>query len=215
MTRAISGSARGSAARRSWRASGDERASLLAAGVLEAEAVLAIADNDHENLQFALTARDLNPNVRIVLRQFNRALGRKIEQNLTDCSVVSLSSHSAATYASAAVDPACFFGLQFPDIDGPLVGFFERSGSEAELARSTPADIGAAPAAARRRARRQLDVLARSSGRRRRNARALRSGAASLRDGRQGSSAAAHAAFLLRRSVTRCCISTRWSAGSW
>ena len=119
----------------------DERASLAEAGILEATALLAIADDDHANLQCALAARDLNPGVRLVLRQFNRTLARKIEQNLSDCSVVSLSSHSAATYASAAVDPACYFGVQFPDIDGPLVGFFERSGSDPELAGLSPDQI--------------------------------------------------------------------------
>lgn len=121
----------------------DEAASLREAGIGEAAAILAIAGDDNDNLQVALAARDLNPAVRVVLRQFNRSLGRKIEQNLSDCSVVSLSSHAAATYASAAVDPTCFFGVQFPDIDGRLVGFFKRSGTEPGLARRSPAQIEA------------------------------------------------------------------------
>lgn len=102
---------------------GDERDALLRAGVREAAVVMALTDDDHLNLRYVLGARDLCSNVRIVLRQFNRTLGRKIETNLRDCSVRSLSSLSAATYASAAVDPACFAGLLFPDIDGPLYGF--------------------------------------------------------------------------------------------
>jgi hypothetical protein len=78
------------------------------------------------NLYAALLARDANPRIRIVLRQFNRTLGHKIEQNLPNCSVLSLAWHSAATYAAAALDPACFRGLQFPEPDGPLTGFATR-----------------------------------------------------------------------------------------
>ncbi|MGH7094937.1 MAG: hypothetical protein ACREFB_15570, partial [Stellaceae bacterium] len=74
----------------------------------------------------ALRARDANPKIRIVLRQFNRTLARKIEQNLADCSVVSLAWQSAATYAAVALDPTCFRGLQFPEPDGPLTGFATR-----------------------------------------------------------------------------------------
>jgi len=113
--------------------SGDDREALLLAGILEANVIIAVSDDDHLNLQLVLTARDLNAAIRIVLRQFNRTLGRKIEQNLPNCSVISLASHSAATYASAAADRACFYGLQFPDIDGPLVGFFARSADDLEL----------------------------------------------------------------------------------
>ena len=102
---------------------GDERDALLRAGVREAAVVMALTDDDHVNLRYVLGARDLCSGVRIVLRQFNRTLGRKIESNLRDCSVRSLSSLSAATYASAAIDPACFAGVQFPDIDGALFGF--------------------------------------------------------------------------------------------
>jgi len=97
--------------------------SLLAARVQEASSILVLAKDDGLNLAIALRARMLNPNIRIVLRQLNVKLGRKIEQNLADCAVVSPSSHSAATYAGAALDPACFFALRFPSIGGSLVGF--------------------------------------------------------------------------------------------
>src|SRR5262249_22264744 len=58
--------------------------------------------------------------------QFNRPLAHKIEQNLPNCSVLSLAWHSAATYAAASVDPSCFRGLQFPERDGPVTGFAMR-----------------------------------------------------------------------------------------
>jgi len=80
----------------------DSRAGLEMAGVAEAVTILALSHNDQLNLQAALRARDANPRIRIVLRQFNRTLAAKIEQNLADCSVLSLAWHSAATYAAAA-----------------------------------------------------------------------------------------------------------------
>jgi len=116
---------------------------LHLAGVSDATSIMTITDNDHLNLLVALKARDLNPSIRVVMSQFNRTLGRKLEQNLTDCSVMSLSAHSAATYAGTAVDHRCFYGLQFPDIDGPLVGFASRSSSRSGLAGSTVADAEA------------------------------------------------------------------------
>jgi len=110
--------------------SADEGAGLLAAGVREAAAVIAVGDDDHLNLEIALRARDLNPEIRVVLSQFSRTLARKIEQNLANCSVISPSTQSAATYASAAVDPACYYGVQFPEDNGALAGFSRvRAGS--------------------------------------------------------------------------------------
>jgi voltage-gated potassium channel Kch len=94
--------------------------------VHHAVTILALSPDDHLNLHAALLARDLNPRIRIVLRQFNRTLAHKIEQNLSNCSVLSLAWHSAATYAAAAIDPSCFRGLQFPEPDGPLTGFATR-----------------------------------------------------------------------------------------
>jgi Trk K+ transport system NAD-binding subunit len=110
---------------------------LRAAGVLHGASLMALSDDDRLNLQVALKARDLNPKIRIVLRQNNRQLGRKIEQNLPDCTVLSLSAHSAATYAAAAVDDRCFYALQFPDIDGPLTGFTKRSAKDLGVAART------------------------------------------------------------------------------
>ncbi len=104
----------------------DSSEGLDRAGVRRAITILALSPDDHLNLHAALLARDANPHIRIVLRQFNRTLAPKIEQNLANCSVLSLAWHSAATYAAAAIDPSCFRGLQFPEPDGPLTGFATR-----------------------------------------------------------------------------------------
>jgi Trk K+ transport system NAD-binding subunit len=123
------------------RRTGDERESLLAAGILEASVVIAVTEDDDLNLKVALSARDENPGIRIVLRQFNRTLGRKIEENLTNSAVISLSSHAAATYAAAAMDRTCYRGVQFPDIDGPLAGFFELTAGAAGIAGVAARDV--------------------------------------------------------------------------
>ncbi len=108
--------------------------SLERAGVADAITILAVSPDDQLNLRTALRARDANPRIRVVLRQFNRTLAHKIEQNLPDCSVVSLAWQSAATYAGVALDPTCFHGLQFPEPDGPLTGFAARIADHAALA---------------------------------------------------------------------------------
>ena len=104
----------------------DSAEALDRAGVRDAVTILALSPDDQLNLHAALLARDANPRIRIVLRQFNRTLAHKIEQNLPNCSVLSLAWHSAATYAAAAIDPSCFRGLQFPEPHGPLTGFATR-----------------------------------------------------------------------------------------
>lgn len=96
---------------------------LEEAGIEDAIAVVAVADDDRVNLNAALSVRALNPNVRIVLSQFSRGLGKKLEQNIPNCSVVSPAAHSAATFAAAALDPACFYALEFPEGSGRLAGF--------------------------------------------------------------------------------------------
>lgn len=112
----------------------DSRDGLKAAGVAEAVTILALSRDDQLNLQAALRARDANPGIRIVLRQFNRTLAGKIEQNLANCSVLSLAWHSAATYAAAALDSSCVRGLQFPEPDGPLTGFAMRLAEDERIA---------------------------------------------------------------------------------
>jgi Trk K+ transport system NAD-binding subunit len=87
---------------------------LRIAGVGGATSIMTLSDDDRLNLQVALKARDVNPGIRVVLRQFNQVLGRKLEANLPNCSVLSLASHSAATFVGTALDPSCFYALEFP-----------------------------------------------------------------------------------------------------
>lgn len=119
----------------------DSGDSLDRAGVASAATIIAVSRSDELNLHAALLARDANPRIRIVLRQFNRTLAHKIEQNLPDCAVLSLAWHSAASYAATALDPSCFRGLQFPEPDGPLTGFAERIAAEDTIVGRTVAEV--------------------------------------------------------------------------
>jgi voltage-gated potassium channel Kch len=116
----------------------DDSATLDVAGIEEADTVMAIDVDDRVNLDVALSARELNPKVRLIIGQFNRAMARKIEQNLVNCSVISLAAQSGATFAAAAVDPTCFHALEFSDHSGTLVGFSERRAADFGIAGLTP-----------------------------------------------------------------------------
>ncbi|HLY01544.1 MAG TPA: NAD-binding protein [Candidatus Cybelea sp.] len=102
---------------------------LLTAGVADAASILTLSPDDGLNLSVALRARILNPRIRLVLRQFDTVLGRKLERNLADCTVLSPSVHAAQTYAGGALDNGCLYAIRFPENEGPLVGFTQHSAS--------------------------------------------------------------------------------------
>jgi Trk K+ transport system NAD-binding subunit len=76
---------------------------LRAAGVATASAIAIAEDDDVGNLHAALTAQDINPRMRIVLRMFNQELGQRIEALFHDCSALSSSALAAPGFVSAAL----------------------------------------------------------------------------------------------------------------
>lgn len=70
--------------------------SLAEAGIARASAVALVYDDDERNIRAALTARRLNPRVRLVIRLYNRKLGQHLETLLDQ----------AAAVASPGLDPA-------------------------------------------------------------------------------------------------------------
>lgn len=104
---------------------GDARrpAVLSRAGVRIARTVLAITPDDQLNLRVALAARDLNADIRVVLRQFNRVFGRKITYNLSNAEAVSPETYSAATFAASCVTGAVYQALEFPRYTEKLFAF--------------------------------------------------------------------------------------------
>ncbi len=80
-----------------------EENDLLNAGVVDARCLVLSEDTDLGNLHAAITAQELNPDLRVVLRLFNAELARRATELLTDSEVLALSSLSAPTLAGEAL----------------------------------------------------------------------------------------------------------------
>ncbi|MFD5819187.1 NAD-binding protein [Streptomyces sp. NPDC127038] len=77
-------------------------AALTYAGVERATALALVYDDDETNIRAALTARRLNPRIRLVLRLYNRRLGQHIEALLDQASALA----AAADGTPGGPDPA-------------------------------------------------------------------------------------------------------------
>ncbi|OKJ92533.1 potassium transporter TrkA [Streptomyces sp. CB03234] len=63
---------------------------LEAAGASEAAALALVYDDDETNIRAALTARRLNPGLRLVIRLYNRKLGQHLEELLDQAALVAM-----------------------------------------------------------------------------------------------------------------------------
>ncbi|MFJ3643991.1 NAD-binding protein [Streptomyces sp. NPDC090108] len=85
-------------------ASGATEAVLAEAGVERAAALALVYDDDETNIRAALTARRLNPRIRLVLRLYNRRLGQHIEELLDQAAALAAGDDgSGGTDASTTV----------------------------------------------------------------------------------------------------------------
>jgi Trk K+ transport system NAD-binding subunit len=80
-----------------------DQAVLRAAGVATAGALVVTEDDDVGNLHAALAAQELNPNLRLRLRMFNRELGRRVEGLFEDCQVFDSAGLAVPAFVSAAL----------------------------------------------------------------------------------------------------------------
>lgn len=85
---------------------GDARreALLAEANAAKARSVIVAADDDLTNLEVALDARRLNPEIRVVLRMFDQNMADKIRDGFNLRTAMSQSAISAPAFAMAAVD---------------------------------------------------------------------------------------------------------------
>jgi voltage-gated potassium channel len=74
---------------------------LEKANVAKARAILCLTDNDMANLEVALSARELNPKIRVVLRMFNEKLGQRLVEQFKFEAVHSTSALAAPSFVSA------------------------------------------------------------------------------------------------------------------
>ncbi|MQY36117.1 hypothetical protein SRB17_41140 [Streptomyces sp. RB17] len=76
---------------------------LARAGVERAAALALVFDDDETNIRAALTARRLNPRLRLVLRLYNRRLGQHIEELLDQAAALATGNGEVGTDASTTV----------------------------------------------------------------------------------------------------------------
>ncbi|KOV60303.1 NAD-binding protein [Streptomyces sp. MMG1121] len=76
---------------------------LAEAGVERATALALVFDDDETNIRAALTARRLNPRLRLVLRLYNRRLGQHIEELLDQAAALATGNGEGGTDASTTV----------------------------------------------------------------------------------------------------------------
>ncbi|AOR33023.1 potassium transporter TrkA [Streptomyces fodineus] len=76
---------------------------LAEAGVERAAALALVFDDDETNIRAALTARRLNPRLRLVLRLYNRRLGQHIEELLDQAAALAAGDGEGGTDASTTV----------------------------------------------------------------------------------------------------------------
>jgi voltage-gated potassium channel Kch len=79
---------------------------LIKAGLDRAMAVIACTDDDLTNIEIALDAREVRPDIRVVLRLFDQNLASKIVNTFDIEAAFSASTLAAPAFAAAAVDPS-------------------------------------------------------------------------------------------------------------
>jgi len=79
-----------------------EREALVKAGVPRARAIIPCTEDDLTNLAIALDARELKPEIRVVMRMFDAELAKKVERGFGIQTVFSTSALAAPAFAAAA-----------------------------------------------------------------------------------------------------------------
>lgn len=80
------------------------KSTLLEAGLEHATAIVVCTEDDMTNLQIALRARGLKPNIRVVMRIFDDNLGQHLRQTFAINAVFSTSALAAPDFVSAALN---------------------------------------------------------------------------------------------------------------
>jgi Trk K+ transport system NAD-binding subunit len=84
------------------------------AGIDTAEALALVHQNDVGNIDAALQVKELNPNVRLVVRMFNMGLGGGLRQLFPDCRVLSDAAMAAPEFVSAALGEVAPVHVRLP-----------------------------------------------------------------------------------------------------
>ena len=74
--------------------------------------------DDAANVEAALLAQEINPDLRIVIRMFNLSLGERMSALLNNCAVLSAAAIAAPAFVAAALDEAATAADQDRRSDG-------------------------------------------------------------------------------------------------
>lgn len=101
---------------------GDLRAAstLMAAGIMESQALVLTNSDDALNLAILTQARVLNPQIRIVNRLFNHSLGDRLDQTLPNHGSMSVAALAASVFAFAALGNRAIGQLQLFNQTWPI-----------------------------------------------------------------------------------------------
>lgn len=90
---------------------------LEKAGLAHARAIILATDDDLANLDAALTAREVKPEVKVVMRLFDDTLARKVTKAF-DLKAISISQVSAPAFVAAATDRHVLHAFE---LDGKMI----------------------------------------------------------------------------------------------
>src|SRR5262245_24329026 len=108
---------------------GRQKKTLEQAGVAVAQAIILASDDDLTNLDAALTARDLNPQIRVVLRLFDDTLAEKFA-TVFHMPAISTSRVAAPAFIAAATERKVYTELQLDGQHVHLVDLIVRPDSQ-------------------------------------------------------------------------------------
>lgn len=97
-----------------------QAATLMEAGIQEAQTLVLADDEDGVNLGVLMQARVLNPRIRIVNRLFNTRLGERLDHTLPDHITMSVAALSAPIFAFSALGSAAIGQLTLFDQTWPI-----------------------------------------------------------------------------------------------
>jgi len=94
---------------------GDARDTRLLenANLPKAKAVICVTNDDMVNLETALTAREYNPDIKIIIRMFDQKLAKKVQKSLGIHGVYSSSARSGRLFAQAAISENIIDSFEF------------------------------------------------------------------------------------------------------
>jgi voltage-gated potassium channel len=99
------------------------------AGLPNAEALIVATSNDHLNLEITMRARDLNPDIRIVVRMWDDKFAQQIRQFMRVEAVMSATDLAAPIFAGSAVGIEIAQTLTINGIDYSMIRLHVAPGS--------------------------------------------------------------------------------------